>query len=131
MLDVNTIQIVPKAPSAGYVESSINEPGITQGQGKGTGDIIVEIIDHTAVEEDNEYNLFFNENGDDLEYSLLDLKELSDTISVRLGQYSKLSQKNADSTVFSLASLDGNDYIIGVDYDLFNCLLYTSDAADE
>lgn len=120
LLDVNTIQIVPKAPTAGYVESSINEPGIVQGQGRGTGDVIVEIVDHTAVEADNEYSLFFNENGEDLEYSLLDQKEFSDTIIVRLGQYSKLSNKNIDSTSFVLASLDGNNYIIGVDYDLYD-----------
>ena len=45
ILDVNTIAIVPEAPAAGYVVSTILEPGVKQIQGRGTGEIVVDIID--------------------------------------------------------------------------------------
>ena len=37
-----------------------------------------------------------------------------------MGQYSKLSHKNVDSTIFSVSSLDGNLYTEGIDFDLFD-----------
>ena len=120
MLDVNTVAIVPKAPTAGYVASSINEPGLEHIQGKGTGDVVVDIIDNTELEDENSFQVIFSDEGNQLNYSLLDQKELSDTITVRMGQYSKLSHKNVDSTIFSVSSLDGNLYTEGIDFDLLD-----------
>ena len=120
MLDVNTVAIVPKAPTAGYVASSINEPGLEHIQGKGTGDVVADIIDNTELEDENSFQVIFSDEGNQLNYSLLDQKELSDTITVRMGQYSKLSHKNVDSTIFSVSSLDGNLYTEGIDFDLLD-----------
>ena len=120
LLDVNTIAIVPKAPTAGYVASSINEPGLEHIQGKGTGDVVVDIIDNTVLEDENSFQVIFSNEGNQLNYSLLDQKELSDTITVRMGQYSKLSHKNVDSTIFSVSSLSGYLYSEGIDFDLLD-----------
>jgi hypothetical protein len=120
LLDVNTVAIVPKAPTAGYVASSINEPGLEHIQGNGTGDVLVEIIDNTEPEDENSFQVIFSNEGNQLNYSLLDQKELSDTITVRMGQYSKLSHKNVDSTIFSVSSLSGYLYTEGIDFDLLD-----------
>ena len=120
LLDVNTIAIVPKAPTAGYVASSINDPGVEHIGGKGTGDVVVDIIDNTVLEDENSFQVIFSNEGNQLNYSLLDQKELSDTITVRMGQYSKLSHKNVDSTIFSVSSLSGYLYSEGIDFDLLD-----------
>ena len=50
LLDVNTIAIVPKAPTAGYVASSINEPGLEPYlEGKVQVIVVVDIIDNTCT----------------------------------------------------------------------------------
>ena len=120
LLDVNTIAIVPKAPTAGYVASSINDPGVEHIGGKGTGDVVVDIIDNTVLEDENSFQVIFSNEGNQLNYSLLDQKELSDTITVRMGQYSKLSHKNVDSNLFSVSSFNGYLYSEGTDFDLLD-----------
>ena len=118
MLDINTVSIVPKAPTAGYVPSSINESGVEQINGKGTGDVIVDIIDNTAIESDNSYQIIFTDNGSQVEYSVLDQKDVSDSVVVRLGQYTKLSHKNLDTSFVSVTSLNGVAYSEDVDFNL-------------
>ena len=117
LLDVNTVSIVPRTVSAGYVQSSIDSTGLIQNQGIGTGSVDIEIIDHTAVQDENGFKIMFSEDGG-LNYSVLDEKEVLDTISVRLGQYHKLSNKNVDTSDFSLSSLGGDLFVEGNDYDL-------------
>ena len=117
LLDVNTVSIVPRTASAGYVQSSIDSTGLVQVQGNGTGLVDINIIDHTAVQDENGFKIMFNE-VDGLSYSVLDEKEVLDTISVRLGQYHKLSNKNVDTSDFSLSSLVGDLFVEGNDYDL-------------
>jgi hypothetical protein len=117
LLDVNTVSIVPRTVSAGYVQSSIDSTGLIQNQGIGTGSVDIEIIDHTAVQDENSFKIMFSED-DGLNYTVLDEKEVLDTISVRLGQYHKLSNKNVDTSDFSLSSLVGDFFVEGNDYDL-------------
>ena len=72
LLDVNTVAVVPRTMTAGYVASSFNDSLPTQIQGNGTGLINLDIIDHTAVEDQNNYQIIFSEDGG-LNYSVLDL----------------------------------------------------------
>ena len=118
ILDVNTIAIVPEAPAAGYVVSTILEPGVKQIQGRGTGEIVVDIIDHSAQEEENSYEISFSNTNQQLSYSVLDLKEVKDSLVARVGKYSKLKNKNVDTTSFSLVSSNGNTFTPGIDYNL-------------
>jgi len=118
ILDVNTIAIIPEVPTAGYVKSSIQEPGLEQNQGNGTGDIVIEIIDHTALQDENNFELSFSGIGEELSYSVFDKKVVFDTITVRLGQYSKLENQNIDSIDFSIFSLGNEVYTKGIDYNL-------------
>ena len=119
ILDVNTISIVPRPVTAGYVSSAIDSNKIFQIQGNGTGLVDLNIIDHTAIEDENNFMLIFN-NQDGLNYSVLDEKTVSDTITARLGQYHKLSHKNVDSTSFVMNSVNGNLLIEGTDFELLD-----------
>ena len=119
LTDVNTMSIIPRPVTAGYVSSLIDGDGLVQIQGNGTGLGSLEIIDHTAVQDDNNFKIIFNED-DGLNYSVLDEKNVSDTITVRLGQYHKLSHKNVDTTSFSLTSSDGSQFTNGIDFDLLD-----------
>jgi hypothetical protein len=119
LLDVNTVAIVPRTATAGYVQSTIDGSGLTQNQGNGTGLVDVNIIDHTAIQDGNSFKIMFSEEGG-LNYSVLDEKEVLDTITVRLDQYHKLSNKNVDTSSFSLSSLSGVLFAQGVDYELLD-----------
>ncbi len=119
LLDVNTVSIVPRPVTAGYVASALDSTGLVQIQGNGTGLLDIEIIDHTALQNENSFQIIFSEEGG-LNYSVLDEKNVTDTISIRLGNYHKLSYKDIDTTSFSLSALNGSVYLEGVDYDLLD-----------
>ena len=119
ILDVNTISIVPRPVTAGYVSSAIDSNMIFQIQGNGTGLVDLNIIDHTAIEDENNFMIIFNDQ-DGLNYSVLDEKTVSDTITARLGQYHKLSYKNVDSSSFAMNSVNGNLLTSGIDFELLD-----------
>ena len=134
LLDVNTVAVVPRTATAGYVESAIEGDELNQTQGNGTGLVHVEIIDHTVVQDSNSFKIIFSEEGG-LNYSVLDEKEVFDTIVVRLDQYHKLLYKNVDTSTFSLASLGGDLFTQGSDYDLLGAdgqiLIHSDGSIDE
>ena len=110
---------MPRTMTAGYVASTFKDSLPDQIQGNGTGLINLEIIDHTAIQDQNDYKIIFSEN-DGLNYSVLDEKEVSDTLIARLGNYHKLSHQNIDSLTFELHNSNGTILTIGSDYDLLD-----------
>jgi hypothetical protein len=118
MLDVNTVSVIPKAPTAGYVSSNINEPGIDQINGIGTGNIELDIINHMAIENENNYQIIFTDNSNQVNYSVLDQKEILDSVVVRLEKYTKLSHIHIDTSFVLVTSLEGSIYSEGVDFNL-------------
>ena len=119
LLDVNTVAVVPRTMTAGYVASTFKDSLPDQIQGNGTGLINLEIIDHTAIQDQNDYKIIFSED-DGLNYSVLDEKEVSDTLIARLGNYHKLSHQNIDSLTFELHNSNGTLLTKGSDYDLLD-----------
>ena len=119
LLDVNTVAVVPRTMTAGYVASSFTDSLPTQIQGNGTGLINLDIIDHTAIEDQNSFQIIFSEEGG-LNYSVLDQKEVSDTLVARPGNYHKLSYQNVDSLTFELFGSNGTLLNEGSDYDLLD-----------
>ena len=49
LLDVNTVSIVPRPVTAGYVASALDSTGLVQIQGNGTGLVDIEIIDLSLI----------------------------------------------------------------------------------
>ncbi len=81
VLDQNTAQVVPNAPSIGYQAPEITD-SIQHLSGPGTGDITVEIIDPQLVADD-EYLIVFDDTSyqDSTVYSLYQLRD-GDSIAI-------------------------------------------------
>ncbi len=121
ILDVNTVQVVPRAPSAGYVSSALEDNGeanrITHRSGVATGELKVEIVDPRAVEESNEYHVRFA--ADPVRYTVEDMKPVSHTFNARVDQFVRLPHLDVNDTTFVLTSGDGQRlFTRGTDYEL-------------
>jgi hypothetical protein len=117
ILDVNTKQIVPRVPSAGYVPGNINENFIEHVSGVATGTIVIEVIDPRAIEDANMFEVSFMESP--TSYSVKDMKTVADELVAKLDQFVRLDYGNIDSLSFSLSDINGNNtYESGIDYEL-------------
>ena len=117
ILDVNTKQIVPRVPSAGYVPGNINEDYVEHVSGVATGTIVIEVIDPRAIEDANIFEVSFMESP--TSYSVKDMKTVADELGAQLDQFVRLDYGNIDSSSFSLSDSNGNNtYESGIDYEL-------------
>ena len=117
ILDINTKQIVPRVPSAGYVPGNINEDYVEHVSGVATGTIVIEVIDPRAIEDANIFEVSFMESP--TSYSVKDMKTVADELGAQLDQFVRLDYGNIDSSSFSLSDSNGNNtYESGIDYEL-------------
>lgn len=121
ILDVNTVQVVPRAPTAGYVPGQLQDNGaanrIAQVSGVATGDLWVEVVDPRLVEDDDEFRITFSNNP--TSYTIEDLKPVVNTFNARLNQFISMPNTNINEATFSLTSADGNRvFTREVDYEL-------------
>ena len=117
ILDVNTKQIIPRVPTAGYVPGNINEGFIEHVSGVATGIVSIEVIDPRAIENENMFEISFMDNP--INYSVKDMKTVADELVAKLDQFVRLDYGNIDSASFSLSDVNGsNTYELGTDYEL-------------
>ena len=117
ILDVNTKQIIPRVPTAGYVPGNINEGFIEHVSGVATGIVSIEVIDPRAIENENMFEISFMDNP--INYSVKDMKTVADELVAKLDQFVRLDYGNIDSASFSLSDINGsNTYELGADYEL-------------
>ncbi len=117
MLDVNTIQIIPRSPAAGFVPGELDNNWIEHVGGVATGDIKIEVIDASAIENENEFEILFSDSP--VTYSVKDLKIVQEELFIKLDQFVRLDYRNIDSSSFTLTDLSGtNTYSAGTDYEL-------------
>ena len=117
ILDLNTKQIIPRVPTAGYVPGNINDNYVEHVNGVATGTIIIEVIDPRAIEDANMFEVSFMDSP--TSYSVKDMKTVADELVAKLDQFVRLDYGNIDSTSFSLSDLNGiNTYDSGIDYEL-------------
>ncbi|NQU28078.1 MAG: hypothetical protein HQ528_07315 [Candidatus Marinimicrobia bacterium] len=117
LLDINTIQIVPRLPAAGFNEGHVIENMIHHVSGIATGSVEIVILDGRTIKNDNLFNVSFQSNP--IRYTVEDLSTIVDTLFIRLDQYVRASNQNINDTTFALKSLDGSTiYIRDVDYSL-------------
>ncbi len=106
LYDVNTIKIVPRSRSAGFVSGVVTNDAILHTAGVATGDISLEVIDHRALEDDNSFRISFQENP--TRYSVLDLKTIETEITIRHGQYVNLPDTYIYDSSFVLIAPNGS-----------------------
>lgn len=117
LLDINTLEVVPRVKAAGYVPGNVDESGIIQEAGSGTGPVRFEVIDAEKLEEENQFRITFAENP--TRYSVEDMLALSRKVRARVGEFSSLLERNINPDSFTLTGESGSPvYIAGTDYDL-------------
>jgi hypothetical protein len=120
VLDVNTVEVVPRAPVAGFVTGSLAETGssnnIIHHSGIATGDLKVDVVDHRRLEEDNEFIITFQEEP--TRYTVEDKKMVENSFTAFLDQYIKLDHQNIKESSIRVRSTSGDQtFTEGSDYE--------------
>jgi len=117
MTDLNTLQIVPRSPSAGYDPGHVSDAWIQHTAGTATGNIDIEILDPRMIEDGNEFRIYFDKSP--TRVSIEDLKTIVDDLIIDKGRFVGLANENIVDSTFQLSSSDGNTvYQLDLDYEL-------------
>jgi hypothetical protein len=118
IFDVNSVRVVPRPETAGYVPPSIEATGgLVQQSGHGTGEIFIDIIDQQAVKEGGQYRIDFGRTDGQTTYSVIDDKPVSVPVVAAPGKFSSLGYQNILQGSFTL-SRDGQPLEADMDYTL-------------
>jgi hypothetical protein len=116
-LDVNTVQIIPRAPAAGYSVGGLTSAGIFHEEGVATGEISIEIIDPMQIENSDTFRVTFKESP--TRYSVEDTKPVEDIFIANIDKFIGLTYGDIVEESFVLKSMDGSIvYVDSVDYEL-------------
>ena len=116
-LDVNTTQIIPRAPVAGYQPGVVIGDNIFHLTGNSTGSIDLKTLDPMAVEDLDTFKITFKE--DPTRFSVEDRLAIEDSFAVNSDKYVSLLYKHINDSTFSVTSLDGDTvYSQTTDYTL-------------
>ena len=114
---MNTVQIIPRSPAAGYVEGQVIDDDILHLSGIATGNLRVEIIDPMKIEDQDTFKVTFQESP--TRFSIEDLKLIDDQFIANVDKFISLSHKNInDSTFYLTDTAEVNIYNRDVDYEL-------------
>lgn len=119
VFDVNTVSVVPRPVTAGYLPPSIAETGgIQRETGHGTGDISIDILDPMAVPSDGNYRIDFDMQNGETIYSVTDQNPRTVGIRALTGKTSSLGVSNVNRDSFVLQTAGGTRLVEDVDYEL-------------
>ncbi len=116
-LDVNTVQITPRAPAGGYQAGYIENHAILHESGIATGQLNIEILNPMAIEDEDTFRISFKELP--TRYTVEDLKLTKEEFIANIDKYISLEHENINDTTFTLTSIDEQiSYRSDVDYEL-------------
>lgn len=99
--DVNTVQVVPVEPAAGWEEPKVMDNNIEHVEGGGTGEIEIEIYNPLLVKNGKKYAVQFNDDGSFEQYDSLNFTGSTQSVT--------LYAINADESKTALKSLANPD----------------------
>lgn len=67
--DQNTVIVMPTEPPAGWIAPDVSDIEISQFAGTGTGSVELDIYNEISVKPGTEYEIYFGDNGEFMEYS--------------------------------------------------------------
>ena len=119
IFDDNTVSVIPRPVVAGYVPPSIESTGgLLRESGYGTGDIRIEIVDEMAVTDGNPYIIDFEEEDNEIVYSVIDDRPVDIDLLASPGKSISLRHHNIIVSSFQLTSSSGSVLQNGIDYEL-------------
>lgn len=125
-LDVNTVEVVPNAPAAGYFEPpnlEAENQTIKHILGSGTGNVIVEPLDPLKIKPDGHYQIIFDDSTHntpaDTTLYVKDMKVYTDTVAVDTN-FVLLAHHNLVPSSVSIKLLTNPDqqFVKNVDYEV-------------
>ncbi len=117
-LDVNTVRVIPRTKAAGYVEGGIVEEEIVEHfAGIATGNIWIEYLDPRAYEENNLFEITFQENPTG--YSIEDQKPITQLIKVDYNVHYPLRHKHINPNNYTVTRINGDSLVPGQDFLFF------------
>ena len=117
LLDINTIEIIPRVKPAGYVPGQLTEEGIVHESGFATGRVSVEILNPEAVEQDGKFRLIFRDSP--TRYSVENMVPVTKTIVARGAEFLPVSDLALNPDSFTLTGEGGSPvYAVGTDFEL-------------
>ncbi len=117
IFDTNSVSVIPRPRTAGYVSPSIEEAGgIAHNTGHGTGDVSLKIVDELRVKEGGSYNLSFQSSP--TRYSVEDAQIITKTLKAIGGKTSSLGFQNIKAETFVLKTSNGAVLSASTDYQL-------------
>jgi hypothetical protein len=121
--DINTAQVIPRRPAAGYEAASIVDEdvnnGIVREEGFSTGSITVDIVNDMAVEAANKYLLKFQIPDTTTMYSVKDTKPIEQSFISFYSTFVNLAFQYLEASETIVTSVDGSiTYEEGTDYEL-------------
>jgi len=117
--DLNTLQIVPRSPSAGYDPGHVSDSWVQHTMGIATGNIEIEILDPRMIEDGNEFRIFFNDSP--TRVSIEDMNTVVDYLIIDMGRFVGLEHENIVDSTFQLTNSGSDDiilYQLNLDYEL-------------
>ena len=119
IFDVNTVSVIPGPEVAGYVPPRVigaENRSVSRLAGHATGTIRPLIIDPSAVKEDGEYAIRFEDTAEGLTYSVEDQQPVVRTLTASAGKAAGLGVANIIPESFSLTTEGGATLEAGTDY---------------
>jgi len=117
--DVNTALVTPRSRTAGYVAPRLTDGIQNETGGRSTGTIFVSILDESAVEDNNTFEIqFADSTAEGLEYTVEDQKTIEETFISFYGRSVSLQKQFINPESFIVRSEAGETFTEGVDYGL-------------
>ena len=113
IFDVNTVSVIPRPETAGFVPSDLT---LEQIGGTATGDVSVDIVDQLAVLPENSYRIDFDVINGKPAYTVVNQTPVSIKVTARRGKFSGLGKQNIIPESFTLRAADGRTLEAGKDY---------------
>lgn len=117
-LDINTASVIPRKPAAGYQPGNYDAIDslsfISHLEGSGTGQFSLELLNPTALEDSNYFEITFKENP--TRYSIEDLRPIVETRKIKKDIYLTLKRNRINPENFLLKNAAGDLMLQGQDY---------------
>lgn len=115
--DVNTLQITPRAPAAGYIEGNVENNTVFHSAGIATGNLMVKVVDPMKIEDQDQFEITFTESP--TKYSVENTTPVFADFTAKTDKFISLQYKNINSDTFILKDKNSSkEYIQGTDYEL-------------